>query len=223
MSDNTTPHAADEYELEVKRTIPFHGVLVGTAVEAGLMVHPSPCRWLDTGAGPGALAELVRARSPSTELFVADPSEAMLGLARARLSGLGSDHFLNVPSQELPAIAPFEVITAVQCHHYGDMATRERAVRRCFELLVPSGALVVFENVRAETEEGHAWQRARWVEWLRAQGRDDAMVTKLLGREGTAMFPVRVSEHLELFRRVGFRVIETIWRAYGQAGFLAVR
>lgn len=221
-SDNTTAHTADEYELEVKRTIPFHGVLLGTAVEAVLTVHASPRRWLDSGSGPGALAELAIARSPATEIFLADPSSAMIALARKRLPNLPNDRFLLATSQELPTLAPFDVITAVQCHHYGDMAERERAVRRCHELLAPGGALVVFENVRAETEEGHEWQRARWSEWMRAQGRDDAMLAKLLGREGTAMFPVRVSEHLEMFRRVGFRVIETIWRAYGQAGFLAV-
>ena len=37
-------------------------------------------------------------------------------------------------------------------------------------------------------------------------------------REGKAMFPVRVSEHLALFDETGFEA-EIVWRAYGQAGF----
>jgi tRNA (cmo5U34)-methyltransferase len=123
-------------------------------------------------------------------------------------------------SQDLPDIGPFEVITAVQCHHYGG---RDAAVKRCFELLGEKGVLVVFENVRAETDEGHAVQRARWAEWQRAQGRDEETVKKHLAREGTQFHPIRPSEHLDLLKRTGFRVVELFFRAYGQAGFYAVR
>lgn len=221
--DNASAHASSEYEREVKKTIPFHDEIIATAIDVALTVHPAPRRWLDTGAGPGALAALVLARVPGTELFVADPSAAMLELARARLQSLPSQRFSQVTSQDLPALEPCDVITAVQCHHYGDMAAREKAVTRCRELLAPGGALIVFENVRAETDEGHAWQRARWAAWQRAQGRDSATVDAHLAREGRAFFPIRTSEHLALLRAVGFRTIETIWRAHGQAGFLAVR
>ena len=81
---------------------------------------------------------------------------------------------------------------------------------------------VTFENVRAETDVGHALQRKRWAEWQRRQGRDDATVEKHLAREGQAFFPIRVSEHLALLARSGFRTVEIVWRAYGQAGFFCV-
>lgn len=221
-SDNTTAHRAADYEREVVRTIPHHADILATAVDVALGARPSPARWLDTGAGPGKLAELARERSPQTELWLADPSEAMLALARARHPDLPAEHLLHLRSQELPAVGPFDVVTAVQCHHYGTMADRERAVARCRELLAPGGALVVFENVRAETDAGQALQRARWAAWQRAQGRDEETIARHLAREGTQFFPARVSEHLALFQRQGFAVVELVWRAHGQAGFLAI-
>jgi hypothetical protein len=48
------------------------------------------------------------------------------------------------------------------------------------------------------------------------------VVQAQLAREGTRFFPVRPSEHLTLLSRVGFAPVELVWRAYGQAGFLAV-
>ncbi len=223
-ADNTTAHRAADYEHQVGRTIPYHAEILATAVDVarGAVAPAAPARWLDTGCGPGLLAERVRAASPATELWLADPSEAMLALARARLPDLPAAQVIHARSQELPDAGPFDVITAVQCHHYGTMADRERAVSRCRELLAPGGALVVFENVRAETDRGHALQRARWAAWQRAQGRDAETVERHLAREGTQFFPVRVSEHLALFARLGFPVVELIWRAHGQAGFLAL-
>jgi len=221
--DNATAHAASDYEREVERTIPFHAEILRTAVDVALAARPNPSRWLDTGAGPGRLVELASARSPSTSFFAADPSDAMLAIARTRIA---PERLIRATSETLPDASafggPLDVITAVQCHHYGDAAARERSVARCRDLLAPGGVLVVFENVRAETDRGHAIQRERWASWQRAQGRDEATVHKHLEREGKAFFPIRVSEHLELLRRLGFEAVEIIWRAYGQAGFVAL-
>jgi tRNA (cmo5U34)-methyltransferase len=223
MSDNASAHPASAYEDEVRRTIPFHAAFLELAVEAALAAVPAPARWLDTGCGPGRLVELARARCPEASFFLADPSIAMLDLARARHPDLPADRFVLAPSHALPELGAFDVITAVQCHHYyPEAGGREGALRRCRAMLRPGGALVVFENVRAETDAGHALQRQRWAAWQRAQGRDEATVTAQLAREGTKFFPIRGSEHARLLERIGFATVEPVWRAYGQAGFLAI-
>jgi len=223
MADNTTAHAAVEYEREVENTIPFHAVLLEKAVDVALSAVPAPRRWLDTGCGPGRLVEFALRRVPETAFFLADPSEAMLALARARHPDLPADRFLTAPSHELPDVEPFDVITAVQCHHYyPDPDGRAAAVRRCRALLRPGGALVVFENVRAESDPVHALQRARWAAWQRGRGREDAVIQAQLAREGTKFFPIRPSEHIALLAGAGFARVEMVWRAYGQAGFLAM-
>jgi len=213
LADNTTPHKADDYSREVQKTIPFHAEILAQAIDVGLSVRPDARTWLDTGCGPGTLGEMLLARAPAIELTIADPSEAMLALAKHPEKILSK-------TQDLSGIGPFDVITAVQCHHYGG---RERAVTRCHDLLVSGGVLVVFENVRAETDEGHAIQRKRWAAWQRSVGRSDEEVAQHLAREGTKFFPIRPSEHLDLLRKTGFRVVELFFRAYGQAGFYAVK
>ncbi len=224
--DNKTAHTASEYETEVERTIPFHAEMLRTAIEIALGARPSPRRWLDTGTGPGTLIEMAMARSPATEFFAADPSDAMLEIARAR-TRMASARVIRASSETLPEVnafgGPLDVITAVQCHHYGDAAARELAVKRCYNLLSKGGALVVFENVRAETDRDQQIQRERWARWQRAQGRDESSVAKHLEREGTAFFPIRVSEHFALFKKLGFEPAELVWRTYGQAGFLATK
>jgi tRNA (cmo5U34)-methyltransferase len=211
-----------DYEREVQSTIPFHACILQEAVDAALSVRPSPARWLDTGCGPGRLAEMVAARC-SAELTLADPSTAMLAIARARHPGIPAQRFLSMPSEALTAQSWFDVVTAIQCHHYGDTAARAKAVARCFDALVPGGVFVVFENVRAETDAWQAVARQRWAAWQRARGRDETAVVQHLAREGTKFFPIRVSEHLALLSRTGFATVEVLWRAYSQAGFVCIK
>jgi len=220
MSDNTTAHKADEYEAEVHKTIPFHDEILRTAIDVVLASKPDLKRWLDTGCGPGKLVELARERAPRVDYALADPSAAMVAIAKARHPGIEA---WTCGSADLPDAEPFDAITAVLCHHYLDAETRLKSVERCRDRLAPGGVLVVFENVRAETDAGHALQRKRWGDYQRRMGRDDAGVAAQQAREGTAFFPIRVSEHLELFARLGLANVEIVWRAYGQAGFFAQR
>ncbi len=220
--DNATAHAASDYEREVQRTIPFHAQMLEQAVDAALAACPSPGRWLDTGCGPGRLGALARTRCAAQFTF-ADPSEAMLAIARAAHPSVPPDSFLRVASEGLTDVGVFDVVTAVQCHHYGDAAARAIAVARCFEALVPGGVFVTFENVRAETDAGHALARQRWAKWQERHGRDASVVLAHLGREGTKFFPIRVSEHMALLSRTGFAVVELLWRSYGQAGFVCLK
>jgi tRNA (cmo5U34)-methyltransferase len=220
--DNTTPHAAADYEREIERTIPFHARILQEAVDAALSVRPSPSRWLDTGCGPGRLAEIVAARC-NAELTLADPSSAMLAIARAKHPSIPAQRFLPMRSEDLTAKGWFDVVTAIQCHHYGDAAARAMAVARCFDALVPGGVFVVFENVRAEKDAWQSVSRQRWATWQRAHGRDEQAVLEHLAREGTKFFPIRVSEHLGLLSRTGFAVVELLWRTYAQAGFVCIK
>jgi len=220
MSDNTTAHKADEYESEVHKTIPFHDEILKTAIDVVLASKPDVKRWLDTGCGPGKLVELARVRAPDVEYVLADPSAAMMAIAKARHPRVEG---FTCASADLPEMKPCDAITAVLCHHYLDAGARMKSVERCRDRLAPGGVLVVFENVRAESDFGHAVQRKRWGDYQRSQGRDDAGVAAQQAREGTAFFPIRVSEHLAIFERLGFGVVEIVWRAYGQAGFFAQR
>jgi tRNA (cmo5U34)-methyltransferase len=223
LSDNTTPHKAGEYEGEVRRTIPMHDAMLDEAILVALAAVPRPRRWLDTGAGPGELVRRARQPLAGTDFYVADPAAAMLEVARAKNPELDASRFLAVGSADLPDLEPFDVITAVQCHHYGDRAARAAAVRRCFALLASPGVLVVFENVRAESEAGHRMQRHRWAAWQVRQGREEETVVKHMAREGVAYQPIPPSEHLELFRSTGFDGAELVFRSYAQAGFVAWR
>jgi ubiquinone/menaquinone biosynthesis C-methylase UbiE len=215
-------YSPNEYAQNARRILPFHQVIHAEAIDVVLSIHPAPTAWLDTGCGPGWLVEQARQRTPTTRFTLADPEPAMLDLARQRLPDFTPDQFVQAPSAQLPA-GRYDAVTAILCHHYADVDGRRRSIRRCREVLAPGGVLVIVENVRAETEGGHAIQRRRWASWQQREGGRTAQQAEAhLAREGTSYLPIPVSLHLRLLQEEGFATVELFWRSYAQAGFLAV-
>lgn len=227
--DNKSAHPAAEYDAEVRRVIPFYDEIQSETLDAVRSIAGEPAVWLDTGAGTGSLVAQALAEFPTTRFVVADPSEAMIAQARQRLlaADIGRVKFLPaVDSASLGRVAGAlrpQVITAVMCHHYLEPDARRVAVQACHDLLAPGGLLIVFENVESESPRGRELGLERWRRFQLRQGRSPEAVSLHLARFGTELKPVRVAEHLALFRSVGFPVAELFWRAYMQAGFYAVK
>jgi tRNA (cmo5U34)-methyltransferase len=220
IRDNSTPHRAADYTVEVRKTIPDYEHLVLSVVDTAITHVPSPRRWLDTGTGTGYVFELANRRVTHCHFVLADPSVPMLAEATRRVGSQKDVSLLCAATAMLQQLEHFDVITAVQCHHYGTHVERRASVRRCFELLNSGGVYVTSENVRAETANGHDALRRRWFDWLLSQGRTQEQAQAQLAREGTQYFPIRPTEYVALLQDVGFTDVELVFRNYGQAVFV---
>ncbi len=229
--DNATPHPSGVYDVQVRKTIPFYDRFTEETVDLVRAYAPECPVWLDTGAGTGNLVEKAYEAFPKTRFLLADPSQAMLDLAKEKLSRFGSQrigYLPCVPTNGLkaclktPEDRPF-VITAIQSHHYMQADERAEATRVCYELLQPGGLYVTFENVRPFTDEGVRAGLERWGRFQVESGRSPEVVKAHLERFGRDYFPVTLDEHLKLLRDSGFRAAEVLWYSHMQAGFWAVK
>ena len=228
-NDNATAHPADQYDAGVRQVIPFYDTIQSETLDLVRMIAGEPARWVDTGAGTGALVERALTAFPRTHFVLADPSEAMLVQARLRLSQVSPGRVTLLPamgSAGLSRVEPplrAEVVTAILCHHYLTPPERRAAVQACHDILTPGGLLVVFENVDCDSPRGRKVGLARWRQFQLQQGRAPEEVEKHLARFGTELKPVRIAEHLDLLRAVGFATAEIFWRAHLQAGCYAIK
>jgi tRNA (cmo5U34)-methyltransferase len=224
VRDNLSSHLSTAYDGAVRSTIPYYDCLHEETCAWVRAIRPDVCDWLDTGCGTGALVERALLAFPDTVFTLADPSQEMLSVARERL---GDQIRLLEPcaSGELPLElkAHFQVLTAIQCHHYLDLEGRKRAIERCYQLLEPGGLFITFENIRHATETGAGWGLARWRDFQIEQGKSAEEADAHLARFGTGFFPITVEQHLELLRATGFQTVEIFWQSCMQAGFLAMK
>jgi tRNA (cmo5U34)-methyltransferase len=222
--DNLSSHPAGVYDGAVRSTIPYYDCLHQETCAWVRVIRPDVREWLDTGCGTGTLVARCLPVFPEARFTLADPSPQMLSVARQRLRD--RVHFLDpCASGELPLElrGSFQVLTAIQCHHYLNGEGRRAATERCFQMLAPDGAFITFENVRPATEQGMIWGRARWRDFQIEHGKSPEDADGHLARLGTEFFPISLDAHLELLQQTGFRTVELLWKSCLQAGFVAVK
>jgi tRNA (cmo5U34)-methyltransferase len=225
MIDNKTAHKASEYDASIEKTIPFYRAIHAEVLRVVEAYDPSPGAWLDTGCGTGSLVYASSNRFPETEFSLCDPSKEMLDIAIGKNSGRGVRGIGTFASADIPADydGRFDVVTAIQAHHYASRSGREASTRRCRELLKEGGLFITFENTSPLTKEGEKLYKEYWRRFQVEAGKDEETARRHVDRYGVEFFPINTLEHIEGLRAAGFSVVELFWYSYMQSGYLCVR
>ncbi len=146
----------------------------------------------------------------------------MLAVARQRLADPRATVLPPCGTCDLPH-GSFDVVTAIQCHHYLDHGGRRAAVAVCFDRLRPGGIFVTSENVRPLSFAGLELGLRYWACFQERAGKSPSEVAAQLARFDREYFPITLEEHLRLYREAGFVAVEVLWCSYLQAAFYAVK
>lgn len=223
--DNATSQPAQEYDSNINKTIPLYHLFHEQALDLVGTHNPKPLAWLDTGCGTGILAVEAARRFESTAFTLADPSSAMLEIAKDKLSHL-HDRFTYVTAgtESLALQADsFDVITAILSHHYACPEDKLQITANCYNLLKPGGIYINFESIRPLTESGLQIGLNRWRQAQLKAGKSPEAVTKHISRYGVEFLPIPIVDHLQLLSNSGFSTVELFWFSYLQAGLYAVK
>lgn len=221
--DNTTPFKVSAYDENVRGVILFYDELHEQAISV-IKAHfkDRKISLLDTGCGTGTFALKALERLDIARLTLCDPSENMLADAKAKLSGKSCE-FFGYGSEKMQFENEFDVVTAIQSHHYFDRQTREKAVANCFEALRKGGIFIYFENTAPLTEKGKEILLRRLGEYQLSAGRTQEETDAHLARYGVEYFPINIKEHLQMLEKTGFAACELFWQSFMQCGFYAVK
>jgi tRNA (cmo5U34)-methyltransferase len=225
LRDNKTSQPAQVYDANIEITMPYYRFF--HAETLALVAHAlqrEPSKWLDTGCGTGILADKAMAAFKDTRFVLADPSAAMLDIAKEKFAVHQSCEYLLAPTEELDCPAgEFDVITAILAHHYLDAGDRRKATANCLRMLKPGGLYVTFESIRPGTEQGLKIGLRKWQATQIHNGKDPQAAEKHVGRYGVEFFPITTDAHIRLLSDVGFSVAELFWASNMQAGFYAIK
>jgi tRNA (cmo5U34)-methyltransferase len=222
--DNTTPMKAKEYDEKIENTIPFYFEFYRQTIDLVKSLHLEQAKWLDTGCGTGALFDMAIDEFPAFQYVLCDPSDAMIEQAKAKLASKKVVlDFCVCGSQQLANTNEFDVITAIQSHHYLHYEDRVTATQNCYNALKQDGALILFENFAPNSERSKAIVMDRWRRYQNAHGKTDEEVTRHQQRYGNNYFPITLEEHFRLLSNIGYREIEIFWLSYMQAGIYAIK
>lgn len=222
MNDNKSAYNSGIYDEHITNVLPYYREYHNQALDVVRAMGTGSPVWLDTGCGTGTLAMRILESFPEAKLTLCDPSEKMLDIAKAKLAG-NDVRFFNISSEQLDFENEFDVVTAIQCHHYLSPEGRENAVRACYKALKDSGVFITFENIKMETDAADTVALRRWQTFLEEHGNSPEDVKMHIERRGVEVFPITITQHLDLLKKCGFRSVNVLWTSYLQTGFWALK
>lgn len=222
MGDNATPLDAMEYDAKIGKTIPYYAEFHKQTIDLVKNMEYKKIHWLDTGCGTGVLAVKAAHEMKNAHFLLADPSPEMIMQARRNTEGISAD-FIVAGSGELDFNNEFQVVTAVQSHHYMQRNEREKAVGNIYKALEAGGIFICFENIIPDTEYVKELELKRWGKYQLLNGKSEKEVAMHKARYGINYFPIRVNEHCNLLTELGFRYVNVLWLSYMQMGIYGIK
>jgi tRNA (cmo5U34)-methyltransferase len=223
--DNTTSHSSISYDTQIIKTIPYYKNIHDEILLFVKSISNDCQRWLDTGCGTGTFITEAIKIFPETEFYLADPSKEMLKIAGEKLKDHGSQiTLIESGSSEIElADNSMDAITAIQSHHYFNKIEREKAMQNCFRILKPDGIFITFENIHPCDPLSTKLSLNYWKQFQIRSGKSDENASSHIDRFNKEYFPITIFDHLELYKKAGFKSVDIFWKSYLQAGFVCIK
>lgn len=222
INDNTTPMAASAYDKEINNTIPYYSEFYEQTLDVIEQCKFSELDWLDLGCGTGTLEQKAYERFEELKFVLLDPSEKMLEQAKQKL-GNKNVQYICGDSVSINYDSCFDVVTAIQSHHYMGKKERREATEKVYKALKKGGIYISFENVVPSDGEIKNKELLRWGKYQQRHGKTEAEAKAHNARCGVNYFPLTVEEHIELVKKTGFVYVHVFWYSYMQMGIYAIK
>lgn len=223
MKDNSSAFNSTIYDSKVNAVLPYYTEYNKQILDLADVIGTKKAKWLDTGCGTGNLALAATKKFDNIKFILCDPSAEMLEAAKSKLAEYNNVEFRNISSQQIDYKCEFDIVTAIQSHHYLSVSERKKAVKNCYNALKKGGIFVIFENIAMSNENSERIAIARWKNYMLAHGRTEEQTEIHIKRRGTELFPITIEEHINLLKESGFKSVDMLWMSYMQAGFFAVK
>ncbi|MBR2279479.1 MAG: class I SAM-dependent methyltransferase [Ruminococcus sp.] len=221
--DNKSAFNVNGYDENVRKVIPFYDEIYNQVVSLiKTRFENNPLSILDTGCGTGTFGLKAFNSLDISELILCDPSENMLNEAKKKLEVYPCE-FILTGSEDLDFKNRFDLVVAIQSHHYFNKPAREKAVKNCYNALKSGGMFMCFENTAPFSETGKEIMLKRLETFELEAGRSAEEVKSHSARYNKEFFPITLKEHFELLNKTGFKVSELFWHSYMQSGFYAIK
>ena len=216
------------YDADMELMHPNRSKMVQIALEVMPFPKTAALRAIDLGIGIGYFTERFLNNFPNSRVLGIDGAQAMIELAKARLTSLASRvQFVIGDFRKLQELAPdagtIDVVFSAYALHHLSRPDKETVLRQVVELLVPGGWFVNADLIVSDSPElENRLQQIRIAGIVeRAHGSDSRFVDSASTRRFLADLerkeadqPLTLAEDLELLRSSGLKNVSTFWLEY---------
>lgn len=221
--NNKTAFNAEEYNKKITATVPYYNEFYEQIIQTVKLLSINGIYWLDVGCGTGTMAKYALDNLDIKRMVLCDISSDMLVLAKESFKNHTLTEFLNLSSVDLTYENEFNVVTAVLVNHYLPPKEKFKAIFNCYNALKKGGIMITFDNFAPNGAFSEMLYLNKWKEYQIRCGKSNTDAQSHIERYKRDYYPIKLFEHIELYKNAGFRETEILWLSNMQAGFLCLK
>jgi tRNA (cmo5U34)-methyltransferase len=214
----------------VGRSVPYYAEVQRMLADLTLQFLPAQDgRICDLGCSTGTTIDLILSNPscpPSAHAWGIDNAPAMLDQAREKLGTHLRAHRVTLVTADLDADLQLPSVNVVLMNwtlQFVRPIHREALLRRIHACLRPGGALLLAEKVLVEDSLLNRMYIEQYYRYKAKQGYTAEEIQRKRESLENVLVPYRVDENVELLKRCGFDAVDTCFRWFNWAAFVAVR
>ena len=221
---------ASVFDDMLVRSVPFYLEQQRIIQEAAQKFWIEGTNVYDLGCSTGTtLIALANALGPKARLIGYDNSRPMLDRARSNAIEAGVSERIELEFADLNkdlSDVPLDnasVVTLCWTLQFVRPLQRDRLVRSIYKGLVDGGALLVTEKTLTNDSAMNRFFIEFYYDFKRRNGYSDQEIMRKREALENVLVPYRVDENIDMYKRAGFRIVETFFQWYNFVGFLSVK
>ncbi len=214
----------------VARSVPFYDELQRMTAELAAAYYRPGTHVYDLGCSTGTtLVSLMRAiRDPRARFVGLDRSDAMLAKARAKAARHGRRRRVTLVLGDLDepegvTLGRASVVTMNWTLQFVQPVHRQALLARIHDALVPGGALILSEKVLPEGRDLDPLYTRLYYDMKRRHGYSAREIAQKRVALENVLVPCTLAQNEALLRKAGFETVDSVFRWYNWAMFLAVK
>ncbi len=221
---------ASVFDDMVSRSVPFYGELQRMLADLSVQFLPeqngSVC---DLGCSTGTTIDLILSHPacpPTTHGYGIDNAQAMLDQAREKLAGHLRAKRVTLTQADLDSdlkLPPVNVVLMNWTLQFVRPIHREGLLKRISSSIEPGGALLMAEKVLVEDSLLNRLYIELYYRYKARQGYTAEEIQRKRESLENVLVPYRVEENVELLQRCGFSTVDTCFRWFNWAAFVAIK
>jgi tRNA (cmo5U34)-methyltransferase len=221
---------AEVFDDMVGRSVPFYSELQRMLADLSLQFTPAQDgRICDLGCSTGTTIDLILSNPScpsSAHAFGVDNAPAMLDQAREKLASHVKAHRVTLITADLDGDLQLPSVNVVLMNwtlQFVRPIHREALLRRIYASLRPGGALIMAEKVLVEDSGLNRMYIELYYRYKAKQGYTAEEIQRKRESLENVLVPYRVEENVELLKRCGFNAVDTCFRWFNWAAFVAIK
>jgi tRNA (cmo5U34)-methyltransferase len=221
---------ATVFDDMVSRSVPFYGDLQRMLADLCVQFLPEQegavC---DLGCSTGTTIDLILSHPGTPETthgYGIDNAAAMLDQAREKLATHIRAKRVTLTQADLDSdlkLPPVNVVLMNWTLQFVRPIHREGLLRRIHASIQPGGALLMAEKVLVEDSLLNRLYIELYYRYKARQGYSTEEIQRKRESLENVLVPYRVEENTELLKRVGFSTVDTCFRWFNWAAFVAIK